>query len=89
MTFGPFLSGELLTAFGWNTALWLSFAPLAVAVAALAATSAFRPIRAVGSGQALIGLCRCLSWQRHPPRAPASLRCPRALTAPSTRYRRF
>lgn len=33
---GSFLSGGLLTAYGWNTVLWLSFVPLAVAVVALA-----------------------------------------------------
>lgn len=37
MAVGSFLSGGLLTAFGWNTVLWLSFAPLAIAVLALAA----------------------------------------------------
>src|SRR5574340_1731227 len=35
MTFGSFLSGGLLTAYGWNTVLWLSFAPLLVAILAL------------------------------------------------------
>lgn len=29
---GSFLSGGLLTAYGWNTVLWLSFIPLALAV---------------------------------------------------------
>jgi len=36
VAFGSFLSGGLLTAYGWNTVLWLSFVPLAVAVVALA-----------------------------------------------------
>ncbi|MFT8246155.1 MFS transporter [Roseomonas sp. BN140053] len=39
MAFGSFLSGGLLASYGWNTVLWLSFAPLAFAVAALAATA--------------------------------------------------
>lgn len=38
MTFGSFLSGGLLTAYGWNAILWLSFIPLVLAVFALAAT---------------------------------------------------
>jgi len=42
MAIGSFLSGGLLSAFGWDTVLWLSFVPLAFAVAALAATS-WRP----------------------------------------------
>ncbi|OWJ64300.1 MFS transporter [Inquilinus limosus] len=37
MAFGSFLSGGLLTSYGWNTVLWLSFAPLALAVVAVAA----------------------------------------------------
>lgn len=45
MAFGSFLSGSLLTSYGWNTVLWLSFAPLAVAVIALAAAP--RPGRAI------------------------------------------
>jgi MFS family permease len=39
MTFGSFLSGGLLSAYGWNTVLWLSFPPLAFAVAALVVSS--------------------------------------------------
>lgn len=35
MTFGSFLSGSLLTSYGWNVVLGVSFLPLAVAVAAL------------------------------------------------------
>ncbi|HXV29837.1 MAG TPA: MFS transporter [Sinorhizobium sp.] len=42
MTFGSFLSGGLLTAYGWNTILWLSFIPLVLAVFALATTYARR-----------------------------------------------
>lgn len=36
MAVGSFLSGGLLSSFGWNTVLWLSFAPLLIAVVALA-----------------------------------------------------
>jgi MFS family permease len=36
MVIGSFLSGSLLTSYGWSTILGLSFAPLALAVAALA-----------------------------------------------------
>ena len=32
-----FLSGGLLSGFGWDTVLWLSFAPLLVAIVALMA----------------------------------------------------
>ncbi len=44
MAFGSFLSGSLLTTYGWNTVLWLSFVPLVLAVTTLAAmaTSARR-----------------------------------------------
>jgi predicted MFS family arabinose efflux permease len=42
MAIGSFLSGGLLSAYGWDMVLWLSFVPLAFAVAALAATSATR-----------------------------------------------
>nr|AFJ42527.1 putative permease/facilitator [Mesorhizobium plurifarium] len=38
MTFGSFLSGGLLTAYGWNMVLALSFVPLTMAVIALAIT---------------------------------------------------
>jgi MFS family permease len=41
MAFGSFLSGGLLTSYGWSMVLWLSFVPLAVAVIALA-TAAVR-----------------------------------------------
>lgn len=44
MAVGSFLSGGLLTSYGWSTVLWVSFVPLAVATLALAATS--RPSRA-------------------------------------------
>ncbi|KAB2688480.1 MFS transporter [Brucella tritici] len=36
MAFGSFLSGGLLTSYGWNAVLWLSFVPLAMAMIALA-----------------------------------------------------
>jgi len=42
MAFGSFLSGGLLTSYGWTTVLWLSFVPLAAAVVAVAA-AVFRP----------------------------------------------
>jgi MFS family permease len=42
MALGSFASGGLLTAYGWDTVLWVSFAPLALAVAALAAGAASR-----------------------------------------------
>ncbi len=46
MVVGSFLSGGLLTAYGWNTVLWLSFGPLLLAVAALAASGLARPATA-------------------------------------------
>jgi MFS family permease len=46
MAVGSFLSGGLLTTYGWNTVLWVSIVPLAVATLALAAAS--RPSRAAG-----------------------------------------
>lgn len=39
MAFGSFLSGGLLSAYGWNTVLWISFPPLLVAIVALVAAS--------------------------------------------------
>lgn len=44
MIFGSFLSGGLLSAYGWGTVLWLSFPPLIFAIAALA-MAAPRPLR--------------------------------------------
>jgi predicted MFS family arabinose efflux permease len=35
MALGSFASGGLLTAYGWDTVLWVSFGPLALALAAL------------------------------------------------------
>lgn len=46
MAFGSFLSGGLLTAYGWDTVLWLSLVPLALAVLALAGASAARGVAA-------------------------------------------
>jgi predicted MFS family arabinose efflux permease len=39
MAVGSFLSGGLLSAFGWNTVLVLSFVPLLIAMTALLAFS--------------------------------------------------
>jgi MFS family permease len=46
MALGSLASGGLLTTYGWNTVLWVSFFPLAVAVAALVTAASFRPRRA-------------------------------------------
>jgi predicted MFS family arabinose efflux permease len=46
MALGSFASGGLLTTYGWNTVLWVSFFPLAVAAAALVTATPFRPGRA-------------------------------------------
>ncbi len=43
MAVGSFSSGGLLTSYGWNVVLWVSFIPLTVAVVALA-SSAFRSL---------------------------------------------
>ncbi len=48
MALGSFSSGSLLTTHGWDTVLWVSFFPLAVAVAALLATASSRPGRVAG-----------------------------------------
>jgi len=40
MALGSFASGGLLTAYGWDTVLWVSFGPLALAIAALVASAA-------------------------------------------------
>ncbi|MBK4720536.1 MFS transporter [Azospirillum sp. YIM DDC1] len=42
MALGSFASGGLLAAFGWDTVLWVSFVPLAAAIAALAVTASSR-----------------------------------------------
>jgi len=48
MALGSFASGGLLTSYGWNTVLWVSFFPLAMAVVALVTMASFRPARAQG-----------------------------------------
>jgi MFS family permease len=48
MALGSFSSGGLLTAYGWDTVLWMSFLPLAFAVAALMVTAPSRAERSVG-----------------------------------------
>jgi predicted MFS family arabinose efflux permease len=48
MAVGSFASGGLLTAHGWNTVLWVSFAPLALAIAALAISRRARPATMAG-----------------------------------------
>ena len=42
MALGSFSSGGLLTAYGWDTVLWVSFLPLGVAVAALTVSAQSR-----------------------------------------------
>ncbi|CBS86119.1 MFS transporter [Azospirillum lipoferum] len=46
MAFGSFASGGLLTGYGWETVLWISFLPLALATAALMVTAFYRPAKA-------------------------------------------
>lgn len=48
MAVGSFSSGSLLTAHGWDAVLWVSFVPLAVAVAALIVTASSRAGRVSG-----------------------------------------
>ncbi|MDE3176607.1 MAG: MFS transporter [Pseudomonadota bacterium] len=43
MAVGSFSAGELLATQGWSVVLWVSFAPLALAAAALAVAAASRP----------------------------------------------
>lgn len=43
MAVGSFSSGGLLAAYGWDMVLWVSFAPLALAVAALGLAAVLRP----------------------------------------------
>jgi MFS family permease len=47
MAIGSFASGGLLTAYGWDTVLWVSFGPLALAVAALVVSAASRRSAAI------------------------------------------
>ncbi|CAP40713.1 MFS transporter [Bordetella petrii] len=42
MAVGSFASGSLLAAYDWNTVLWVSFAPLALAVVALVVAARYR-----------------------------------------------
>ncbi len=44
MAVGSFLSGGLLSAYGWHTVLWASFVPLVLALAALVVTTMRKPI---------------------------------------------
>lgn len=48
MTVGSFCAGGLLTGYGWNTVLWMTFPPLAVAAAALAFMATWRRVPAAG-----------------------------------------
>ncbi len=48
MAVGSFASGGLLASHGWDTVLWVSFVPLALAVAALAGAAIRRPPPAIG-----------------------------------------
>lgn len=50
MAVGSFASGGLLTAHGWDTVLWVSFAPLILAVAALLLAAMMRPASSMGAG---------------------------------------
>ncbi|PWC84399.1 MFS transporter [Azospirillum sp. TSH100] len=45
MAFGSFASGSLLTSYGWDTVLRLSFVPLVLAIAALVVTAIYRSER--------------------------------------------
>lgn len=45
VAFGSFLSGGLLTSYGWNTVLWLSFVPLVLATGVLARSEVKRRSR--------------------------------------------
>lgn len=49
MAVGSFASGGLLATYGWDTVLWVSFAPLALAVAALALAAFLRPAPVVNT----------------------------------------
>jgi hypothetical protein len=48
MATGSFVSGGLLTARGWDTVLWVSFALLALAIAALLVSRRAHPAAAAG-----------------------------------------
>ncbi|WP_419899189.1 MFS transporter [Roseomonas sp. USHLN139] len=53
MAFGSFLSGGLLAAYGWDMVLWLSFAPLVLAIGALLATASARAAAAAAEAEAI------------------------------------
>ncbi|WP_416401773.1 MFS transporter [Alicycliphilus denitrificans] len=48
MAIGSFLSGSLLSAYGWNAVLWVSFVPLVLAVVALGRSAQDAAVRGVG-----------------------------------------
>ncbi len=48
MAVGSFASGGLLAAYDWNTVLWVSFVPLAVALLALVIVPSMKKIDATG-----------------------------------------
>ncbi|MCW0203714.1 MAG: MFS transporter [Rhodanobacter thiooxydans] len=48
MTVGSFLSGGLLSTYGWTTVLWVSFIPLALAVLSLAVALRRKPVSLAG-----------------------------------------
>jgi MFS family permease len=52
MAVGSFASGGLLAAYDWNVVLWVSFAPLALAVLALSVTGLARTPAAAGESSA-------------------------------------
>lgn len=47
MAVGSFSSGGLLAAYGWDMVLWVSFAPLALAIVALGLAAILRPVSSV------------------------------------------
>lgn len=47
MALGSFFSGSLLTAYGWDTVLWVSFAPLAIALVALVPSVRMQPAASI------------------------------------------
>ncbi len=49
MAVGSFASGSLLASHGWGIVLWVSFAPLAVAIAALGMAAFLRPAPAINT----------------------------------------
>lgn len=51
MAVGSFASGGLLAAYDWNTVLWVSFVPLAVALVALVIVPSMKKVDAAGIGE--------------------------------------